>query len=52
MMNVNTQNMRIFAKITDITDYEQMGFLDFCHEIKIIGNIHDNPELLKGETNA
>ena len=33
-------------KITNITDYEQMGFLDFCHEIEIIGNIHDNPELL------
>ena len=30
-------------QITDITDYEQMGFLDFCHEIEIIGNIHDNP---------
>ena len=30
-------------KITNITDYEQMGFLDFCHEIEIIGNIHDNP---------
>lgn len=34
-------------KITDITDFEQMGFLDFCHEIEIIGNIHDNPKLLK-----
>ena len=35
-------------KITDITGYERMGFLDFCYEIEIISNIHDNPELLKG----
>jgi uncharacterized phage protein (TIGR01671 family) len=38
-------------KITDITDYEQMGFLDFCYEIEIISNIHDNPELLKEGVN-
>ena len=30
-------------KITNITDYEQMGFLDFCHAIEIIGNIYGNP---------
>lgn len=35
-------------KITNIIDYEQMGFLDFCNEVEIIGNIHDNPKLLKG----
>ena len=34
-------------KITDITDFEKMGFLDFCNELEVIGNIHDNPELLK-----
>lgn len=37
-------------KITDITDFEQMGFLDFCNEIEIISNIHDNSELLKEGT--
>ena len=31
-------------QITDTTDYEQMGFLDFCHEIEIVGNIHNNTE--------
>ena len=36
-------------EITDITDFEQIGFLNFCHKIEIIGNIHDNPKLLKGE---
>lgn len=35
-------------KITDITNFEHMGFLAFCNEIEVIGNIHDNPELLKG----
>lgn len=34
-------------KITDITDFEKMGFLDFCNELEVIGNIHDNPELLE-----
>ena len=36
-------------EITDITDFDQMGFLNFCREIEIIGNINDNPKLLKGE---
>lgn len=35
-------------KITDITDFERMGFLDFCNELEVIRNIHDNPELMKG----
>lgn len=29
-------------KIDDITNFEQMGFLDFCNEIEVIGNIHDS----------
>lgn len=35
-------------RITDIADFEQMGFLNFCNEIEIIGNIHDNADLLEG----
>lgn len=35
--------------VTDITNFEQMGFLEFCYKIKVVGNIHDNGELLKGE---
>lgn len=34
--------------VNDITDYQTMGYLDFCNEIEVIGNIHDNPDLLKG----
>lgn len=36
-------------EITDIADFEQMGFLNFCYEIEIIGNIHDNDVLNKEE---
>lgn len=35
-------------RIIDITDFEQMGFLNFCNEIEIIGNIHNNADLLEG----
>lgn len=34
--------------ITDITDFEAMGFLNFCNEIEVIGNTTDSPELLGG----
>ena len=29
--------------IADITNFEAMGFLDFCNELEVIGNIHDTP---------
>ena len=32
---------------TDISNYMQMGELSESEFIKVIGNIHDNPELLK-----
>lgn len=35
-------------RITDIADFEQMGFLNFCNKIEIISNIHDNADLLEG----
>ena len=30
--------------VTDITNFEQMGFLEFCHKIEVIGNIHRTPQ--------
>lgn len=33
---------------TDISDYMQMGELSESEFVEIIGNIHDNPDLLKG----
>ena len=30
--------------VTDITNFEQMGFLDFCHKIEVVGNIHRTPQ--------
>lgn len=33
--------------IEDMTDYDTMIYLNHSNEVKIIGNIHDNPELLK-----
>ena len=40
----------VCSAILDITDYNQMGFLDIgCNEIEAIGNVHDNPELLGGK---
>ena len=33
---------------TDISNYMQMGELSESEFIEVIGNIHDNPELLKG----
>ena len=33
--------------VDDITNFETMGYLDFCNEIEVNGNIHDNPELRK-----
>ena len=35
-------------KITDIADFEQMGFLEFCHEIEVIDNMYENVDLLEG----
>ena len=35
--------------VVKFDDYELMRFLDCSNEIMVIGNIHDNPELLKGE---
>lgn len=32
--------------ITDITNFASMGFLEFCHELEVIGNINDNNELM------
>ena len=32
-------------------DCREVFFPPKCYEIKIVGNIHDNPELLKGDTN-
>ena len=34
---------------TDISDYMQMGELSESGFVEVIGNIHDNPELLKGD---
>ena len=33
--------------VEDMTDYDTMIYLNHSNEVKIIGNIHDNPELLK-----
>lgn len=33
--------------ITDITDYEVMALLCESEHIEVIGNIHDNPDLLE-----
>ena len=34
--------------VEDMTDYDTMIYLNHSEELQIIGNIHDNPELLKG----
>ena len=34
--------------VEDISNYNQMAYLGESEFIEIIGNIHDNPELLKG----
>ena len=34
--------------VEDMTDYDTMIYLNHSDELQIIGNIHDNPELLKG----
>ena len=34
--------------IVRLDDYELMWDIEHSHEIEVIGNIHDNPELLKG----
>ena len=33
--------------IEDMTDYDNMIYLNHTNELKLIGNIHDNPEILK-----
>lgn len=33
--------------VEDMTDYDTMIYLNHSSEVVIIGNIHDNPELLK-----
>lgn len=38
--------------VEDMTDYDTMIYLNHSDELQIIGNIHDNPELLGGETNG
>lgn len=37
--------------VEDMTDYDTMIYLNHSDELQIIGNIHDNPELLKGGGN-
>ena len=32
--------------VEDMTDYDTMIYLNHANELKLIGNIHDNPELL------
>ena len=34
--------------VEDMTDYDTMIYLNHSDELQIIGNIHDNPELLEG----
>ena len=34
--------------VEDMTDYDTMIYLNHSDELQIIGNIHDNPEILKG----
>lgn len=33
--------------VEDMTDYDTMIYLNHSSEVEIIGNIHDNPELLQ-----
>ena len=33
--------------IEDMTDYDTMVYLNHASELEIVGNIHDNPEILK-----
>ena len=34
--------------VEDMTDYDTMIYLNHSEELQIIGNIHDNPDILKG----
>ena len=34
--------------VEDMTDYDTMIYLNHSDELQIIGNIHDNPKILKG----
>lgn len=36
--------------VKNMTDYNTMVYLNISNELEVIGNIHDNPKLLKGET--
>ena len=36
-------------KVRSMTNFEAMGFLEFCNEIEVVGNIHDNTDLLGGK---
>ena len=38
--------------VEDMTDYDTMIYLNHSDELQIIGNIHDNPELLGDENNG
>ena len=42
----NPQTGTIIAE--DMTDYDTMIYLNHSSEVEIIGNVHDNPEILKG----
>jgi len=50
--NLDTLTNPLMSKWRDKYKYQQLSPLwwsDFKNEIEVIGNIHDNPELLKGE---
>ena len=34
--------------VEDMTDYDTMIYLNHSDELQIVGNIHDNPDILKG----
>lgn len=36
-------------EVDDMTKYDLLMILDTANEVEVIGSIHDNPELLKGD---